>query len=334
MKAFVACPHGVNFDTFFTPENIALAESLGEICWKEGKKKLTADDIDARIADCDTYITFWGSPKLDEEILARAPKLKLHTHLCGTVVPVTSEAEWERGVRVICGNDWFARSVAEGTVAYILAALRDIPYFSTMLKGGEWKKQTDTNIGLSGRKVGIVSYGTIARYLVPLLKPFGCDISVYDIKPLPKEDVKKYGLTQVSLEELFSESDIITLHTPLIDATYHLIGKELLERIRPGALFVNTSRGAVVDEAALVEELAKGRFRAFLDVYENEPVKVGNPLLELDNVIMMPHMAGPTVDLRQVITKNLLLESAGFIDRGEPLAHEVLRARVEQMSRR
>ena len=146
--------------------------------------------------------------------------------------------------------------------------------------------------------------------------------------------MKKYGLTQVSLEELFSESEIITLHTPLIDATHHLIGKELLGMIKPGALFVNTSRGAVVDEAALVEELKTGRFRAFLDVYEKEPVKPGNPLLELDNVIMMPHMAGPTVDLRQVITKDLLIESAGFIDRGEPLAHEVLRARVEQMSRR
>ena len=334
MKAFAACPHGINFDTFFTPENVALAESLGEICWVGRSGKLTADDIDERIADCDTYITFWGSPRLDEELLARAPKLKLHTHLCGTVVPVTSDAEWERGVRVICGNDWFARSVAEGTVAYILAALRDIPYFSARLRGGEWKKPTDTNIGLSGRRVGIVSYGTIARYLVPLLKPFGCDISVYDIKPLPEEDVKKYGLTQVSLEELFSESEIITLHTPLIDATYHLVGRELLGRIKPGALFVNTSRGAVVDEAALTEELKTGRFRAFLDVYEKEPIKPGNPLLELDNVITMPHMAGPTVDLRQVITKALLLESAGFVDREEPLAHEVLRTRAEQMSRR
>lgn len=334
MKAFAACPHGVNFDTFFTPENVALAESLGEICWIDKSGKITADDIDERLADCDTYITFWGSPKLDEELLARAPKLRLHTHLCGTVVPVTSDAEWDRGIRVICGNDWFARSVAEGTVAYILSALRDIPYFSTRLKGGEWKKQTDTNIGLSGRKVGIVSYGTIARYLVPLLKPFGCEISVYDIKPLPEEDKVKYGLKQVSLEQLFSESEIITLHTPLIDATYHLIGKELLGMIKPGALFVNTSRGAVVDEAALVGELSTGRFRAFLDVYEKEPVKPGNPLLELDNVILMPHMAGPTVDLRQVITRNLLLESAGFIDRGEPLTHEIVRARVEQMSRR
>lgn len=334
MKAFAACPHGVNFDTFFTPENVALAESLGEICWIDKSGKITADDIDERLADCDTYITFWGSPKLDEELLARAPKLRLHTHLCGTVVPVTSDAEWDRGIRVICGNDWFARSVAEGTVAYILSALRDIPYFSTRLKGGEWKKQTDTNIGLSGRKVGIVSYGTIARYLVPLLKPFGCEISVYDIKPLPEEDKVKYGLKQVSLEQLFSESEIITLHTPLIDATYHLIGKELLGMIKPGALFVNTSRGAVVDEAALVGELSTGRFRAFLDVYEKEPVKPGNPLLELDNVILMPHMAGPTVDLRQVITRDLLLESAGFIDRGEPLTHEIVRARVEQMSRR
>ena len=127
MKAFVTLPRGAVFDTFFTPENIALAESLGEVIWNETDRHLTPDEIAARIGDCDTYITGWGSPRLDRAILDAAPKLRLLTHLCGTVVPFVSEPMWERGIRVLSGNRFFAESVAEGTLAYILAALRDIP---------------------------------------------------------------------------------------------------------------------------------------------------------------------------------------------------------------
>ena len=102
--------------------------------------------------------------------------------------------------------------------------------------------------------------------------------------------------------------------------------------IKPGALFVNTSRGQIVDEQALCRELADGRFRAFLDVFEKEPLPADSPLYELPNVFIMPHMAGPTVDLRRMIAHDLLIESAAFIDRGEGLKDEITRARAEKMS--
>ena len=155
---------------------------------------------------------------------------------------------------------------------------------------------------------------------------------VYDIKPLPAEDVEKYGLVQASLEEIFTQSDVISLHTPLFDATYHLIGEELLSKIKDGALFVNTSRGAVVDQSALERELAKGRFRAVLDVYEKEPPAPDCPLYDLPNVMMMPHMAGPTVDLRSYLTGVLMREAAGYIDHGQPLTHEITRRMAATMS--
>ena len=335
MKAFVSIPKGTVFDTFFTPENIALAESLGEIVWNETDHQLTAEEVAARIGDCDTYITAWGSPRLDQTILDVAPRLRLLTHLCGTVVPFVSDEMWDRDIRVLSGNRFFAESVAEGTLAYMLAALRDIPAYSHRLHDErKWKKSTDLNQGLAGKRIGIVSYGAIARHLVRILSVFRVKLYVYDITPLPEEDVARYHLTQASLEEIFSDCDIITVHTPLFDATHHLIGRELLSRIREGTLFLNTSRGAVIDQKALEEELATGRFRAVLDVYEQEPPPQDCPLFDLPNVLMMPHMGGPTIDLRAFITETLLQESHDYLHQGADTPSEITRAMSRTMSRR
>ena len=334
MKTFVSIAKGQTFDTFFTKENIELLESVSEVIWYEGDAKPTAEEVLKQIEDCDVYMTLWGSPRLDAEILQKAPSIRLLTHLAGTVVPFVSDAMWEKGVRAISGNDYFAESVAEGTLAYMLTALRNIPYYSRRLKEDRiWKESADFTRGLAGKTVGLVSYGAIAKYLVRLLSVFRVRIKVYDIVPLPAEDVERYGLEQASLEEIFSGCDIISVHTPLFDATRHLIGAELLASIKEGALFLNTSRGAVIDQEALERELEGGRFSAVLDVYDPEPpTKYPTRLFDLPNVIMMPHHAGPTVDLRAFITRELILESAAFINEQKPLIHEITRERAKTMS--
>ena len=335
MRSFITLAKGNTFNTFFDKDNIALTEGLGGAVWNEDPRHMTPSEIAERIGSCENYVTLWGSARLDAEILRNAPNLKLLTHLGGTVVPFVSDEMWERGIRVISANDYFAESVAEGTLAYILAALRDIPKYSDELKNQKkWKSSLSYSAGLMGKTVGLVSYGTIARKLVPILSQFKVRIMVYDIKPLPEEDVRRYGLIQASLERIFSECDIISLHTPLFDATYHLVGDELLSKIKDGALFVNTSRGAVVDQAALERHLSQGRFKAILDVYEKEPPEEDCPLYRLQNVIMMPHMAGPTVDMHRLIARELLLEGAAFIDEGKPLIHEITRQMSSTMSRK
>ena len=335
MKAYVSMPKNANFPTFFTEENLALAKTLGDFTFCESETELSPEEV-AKVIDKDTevYITAWDSPRLDKSILDAAPNIKLMVHLCGTVAPFVTDEVFLRGVRVICGNDMFAESVAEGTVGYILAALRDIPRFSYRYKYDKiWRAPGDFNRGLIGKTVGLVSYGAIARHLVRMLQPFRVNIKVYDIKPLPEEDKKRYGLTEAGLEEIFSSCDIVSLHTPLYEKTYHMVGEELLSKIRDGALFINTSRGKIVDQPALERELAKGRFNALLDVYEVEPLPDDNPMREMDNVILMPHMAGPTVDFRKDITKTLLLEAAAFM-RGEvDLIHEVSHAAASVMTR-
>ena len=335
MKSFISIAKGTTFDTFFDKSNIDLANALGKTVWNESTTRMTPDDVAQKIADCENYVTLWGSPRLDEKILDNAPNLKLLTHLGGTVVPFVSDAMWERGIKVISANDYFAESVAEGTLAYILCTLRDIPRYSSELKSEKrWKSDSAYTAGLMGKTVGIVSYGTIAKKLVRLLSNFKLRIMVYDIKPLPAADIEKYGLIEAPLEKIFTDCDIISLHTPLIDATYHLIGADLLSKIKNGALFVNTSRGAVVDQSALERELAKQRFCAVLDVFEKEPPEADCPLFDLPNVTMIPHMAGPTVDLRSFLTRELMLEAAGFIDRGEALTHEITREFSLTMSKK
>ena len=333
MKSLISLARGNTFDTFFDKNNIELVNSLGDVIWNPSEHRMTNDDVASQIGDCENYVTLWGSPRLDSEILKSAPNLKLLTHLGGTVVPFVSEEMWERGIKVISANDYFAESVAEGTLAYILCALRDIPKYSRDLKERkQWKTSLSYTAGLMGKTIGLVSYGMIAKKLVRILSQFKVNIMVYDVKPLPKQDVLQYGLIEASLETIFSECDIISLHTPLFDATYHLIDETLLAKIKEGALFVNTSRGAVVDQKALERELAKERFRAVLDVYEKEPPEENCPLFDLQNVMMIPHMAGPTVDMRSYITRQLLLEAAGYIDNNKPLVHEITREMAATMS--
>ncbi|MBQ8817728.1 MAG: hypothetical protein IJZ83_04060, partial [Clostridia bacterium] len=134
MKSIISLAKGNTFDTFFDKDNIELTNSLGQTLWNTSEKCITAEEVARRIHDCENYVTLWGSPRLDSEILKSAPNLKLLTHLGGTVVPFVSEEMWERGIKVISANDYFAESVAEGTLAYILCALRDIPKYSRDLK--------------------------------------------------------------------------------------------------------------------------------------------------------------------------------------------------------
>lgn len=330
MKALISVTNKAVMDTFFTAENIALAESFGEVVFAFGGK----EEVKRLIGDADVYVTCWGSPRLDGEILEAAPKLRLLTHLGSTVVPVTSEEMWERGIRVISGFDYFSESTAEGAVAYMLAALRRIPFYSNRLqKERVWKDATDVTNGLIYKTVGIVSYGGVGRHVVRKLAGFNVKIKVYDIVDIPEADKEKYGLEQCTLEELFSTCDVISLHTPYNDRTHHLIDDRLLSLIKPGALFVNTARGGVVDQAALTRHLANGDFTAALDVYEKEPLDPADPLLSLDNVMLLPHQGGPTVNMRPILTRALVLDSHAYLDLGLPLKNEISRAYAANMSK-
>ena len=333
MKALVAIKRDKTFETFFTKENISFAEKLGDIIWLD-TENVTEDVLKENIKDCDTYVTCWGSPPLTSQLLESAPRLRLLTHLGSTVAPVVCDEVYAKGIKVISGFDYYSKSTAEGVVAYILAFLRKIPFYSTRLKKHKiWSEADDYTDGIIGKKIGIVGFGGVGRYVAKMLSNFDVNISGYDIAEISQQDKKAYGITQCGIEEIFSTCDIISLNLPYNDSTYHIVDDALLSKIKRGALLVNTARGAIINEAELIKHLQKGSFNAALDVYEKEPIDMESPLLSLDNVLLLPHQGGPTVNLRAVITHELIKESADFIDSNLPLKNEISAQRIKNMSK-
>jgi hypothetical protein len=145
----------------------------------------------------------------------------------------------------------------------------------------------------------------------------------------PKAD---YNLTEAGLEEIFSTCDIVSLHTPLYDKTYHMIGNHLLSLLKKDALLVNTARGGLVDNDALVRHLKNKDFRAVIDVYEEEPPRADHPLFDCENAILIPHMGGPTVNLRAYMAEVLLKEASAYINGGGDLPHEITKEMKNRMS--
>lgn len=324
MKILVSCPRGRTFDSFFTYENIQLAQSLGEVIWNPYDRNMSVEEAAELIEGCQVYVSVWGAPRLEKPMLEAAPSLKLLTHLCSTPFPFVSREAILAGVKVISGQAYFAASAAEGTLAYTLAALRNIPEFSNRLKyKKEWRHSWDHNRGLLGKNVGLINYNEVADQLARLLKPFGVRLSVYDPVPITAKQIFTYRIHQADIEEVISTSDVIIVNTPRCEQSINLINSDLLAMIRKGALLVNTSRSGTVDQNALVVSLMSGRYAAIFDKYDKEPLDTEDPLFYLPNVILMPHMAGPTSDLRSFVTRELLLESAEYVDGGKRLRHEI-----------
>ena len=308
LKILVTMPKNAVFYTFFDQETIVLLEQFGEIVWNESEKEqFTKAELCKKIVDIDVIITGWGTHLLDEEVVNHANKLKLVCHTGGTVKPYVSDAIYDKGIAVVSGNNVFAESVAESVIAYALASLRDIPKYSTELKQGIWPSQY-YNRGLLNKKIGIIGFGMIARYTVNMLKPFHPELYVYT-KEISQQDLDTFSLTQVSLEEMFTTCDIISIHLSSTAETYHLINENLLTMMKDGALLINTARGAIIDEKALMKVLNERKnIYAALDVYEVEPLPSDYPLLQLDNAFLMPHMGGPTIDRRLIVTKQIIKE--------------------------
>ena len=167
------------------------------------------------------------------------------------------------------------------------------------VRAGNWRGPVDgmNTFEMADKLVGILGIGNIGRQVARRVQGFDCKVQYYDKYPLSEEREKELGIRAVSLDKLFQTSDILTCHTPLTSETRHIVNRERLAMMKPTAVVINTSRGPVVDEAALIEALQDGKIAgAGLDVFEKEPVDTDNPLLKMENVVVSPHSAGTTWD--------------------------------------
>lgn len=330
MKILVAMPQGEIRDLFLPPANIERLQELGEVKVNPMCRHYTREELSELLREVDAVVTGWGCEAIGKEVLGdgRYPGIVAHTG--GTVAPYTDEETFYKGIHVVSANNLYAKSVAEGTLAYMLAGMRRIPYWTRKMYSGGWQEPGYRNYGLFGKRVGLTGYGEITRNLIPLLHVFETEILLYS-GHMTEEECEKIGVKKASLEEIFSTCDIVSVHNSSTKANRNLVDDRLLKMLKKDALFINTSRGAVIDEQALARRLKEGDFTAVLDVYQREPLAEESPLRGLDNVYLMPHMGGPTTDLYAKCAAAVIEDIRRFRD-GEPLLHEIRPDTVKHMT--
>ncbi len=320
MNILITSPRDPNRDIYFPKEALSELKKLGNVVLNTSVDPYSEADLKESIKNIDICITHWDTPLFTNEVVENADRLKLIAHAAGSVANLVSEEVYRKGIVVCSANDIMAGYVAEGVLCYILAGLRLILEHSEDMKNGIWKRKVAESKTLFDAKIGFVGLGTVGRRLLDLLVPFHTKVKIFD-PYLSPDAIRQYPNVELaSLEETLAWGNIITVHASLTQETYHLISKQRLTFIQDDALFVNTSRGLIIDEDAIYDELACGRLSAVLDVFTNEPLEPCSRLRGLKNVILMPHMAGAPA--REQMTFGIIEEVGRFI-RGEALKYAI-----------
>jgi len=245
------------------------------------------------LADVDLVFAGWGAAVWDEELLSYAPHLKAVFHGAGSIKPFTTEAFWNRDIVITSAYAANAVPVAEYTLATVLLSLKQFwRYSADAKKGLSWGDHTRPMIGAFRSTVGFISCGVIARKTLELLKPFDLKRVIY-CPFLSEEEAAEMNVELVTLPEVFRRSHVVSLHTPLLPETEGLITGKLFSLMCRDATFINTARGGVVRQNEMIEVLRqRPDLTAVLDVTDPEPPKPDDPLLQLPNVVVSPHIAG------------------------------------------
>ncbi|MGW1267299.1 hydroxyacid dehydrogenase [Streptomyces sp. NPDC002491] len=284
------------------------------------------------LAEADVLITGWGCPRLDAGALADAPRLRTVLHAAGSVRSLVGEALWGQGVSVSSAVTGNALPVAEYTLAMILLAGKDaFAHRERFRRTRAHPTHAETSAtGNLGRRVGVIGASRVGRRLLELLRPFDFDVLLHD-PYVDAAEAAELGVQLVSLEELLQRSDIVSLHAPDIPETQHMLDRDRLALIRDDGVLINTSRGALVDHAALTDELVAGRLHAVLDVTDPEPLPADSPLYRLPNVFLTPHIAGSLGNELERLGR-IVVEEMERLAEGLPLAHEVRRADLARVA--
>ncbi|MET8504419.1 hydroxyacid dehydrogenase [Streptomyces sp. NPDC004787] len=273
------------------------------------------------LAEAELLLTCWGATPLTPEVLARAPRLRAVVHAAGSVKHHITEACWQRGITVSSAAAANALPVAEYTLAAILFAgkrvLRSAQQYAELRTAQAWLAES-AGWGNYRRTVGIVGASRIGRRVLDLLRPFDLDVLLHD----PYVTEAPPGTELVGLDELCARATVVSVHAPQLPATYRMIGARQLAAMPDGATLINTARGSLVDEEALLPHLLAGRLHAVLDVTDPELPPPDSPLYTLPNVLLTPHVAGSLGNELHRMADHALAEVARYAA-GEPFAEEV-----------
>jgi len=278
-------------------------------------------DLLALLTEADGCITSWGVARLDADVIAAAPRLKAMAHMGSSVKRFVSDALWERGIHVTTAGPALARDVAETTLGLMIVGMKRIWPLGQHVRDGGWRESAYwPSRELHGKTVGIVGASHVGRHVIELLRPFDALVLLYD-PYVTAEEAAQLGATPVELDDLVRRADVISLHAPAKPDTRHLLDADRLALMKDDALLINTARGSLIDEQALIAKLSKGRFFAFLDVTDPEPPAADSPLRRLENVVVTPHLAGCIEDCGRM--GEMAVEELRRFFAGEPPLYRV-----------
>jgi phosphoglycerate dehydrogenase-like enzyme len=286
------------------------------------------------LREVEILVTGWGCPFVTPEVLAAAPNLKLIAHAAGTVKYTLDPAVYDSGIMVTHAADANAVPVAEFTLAAIIFANKRVLELRDRYRADHSRRTTwalmDEPIGNYRRTIGLVGASRIGRKVAALLQ--GLDVHVLLADPyVSATDPITAMVEPVDLETLLARSDVVSLHAPSLPSTRHMIGRRELALMQDGATLINTARGALVDEAALIAELRTGRIHAVIDVTEPEIPAPDSPLYTLPNVFLTPHVAGAAGTERLRLGQMSIEEIERFVA-GTPLQHAIEPALLERIA--
>ena len=251
------------------------------------------------VRDADFIMLFPG--KISDRVLQAATKCKLIQLLSAGYDEMNLPLAEDLGIAVANNGGANRVAVAEHTLMLMLATHRRMMFYANNVKAGRWKQEQDRKIDvfeLEGKTLGLIGMGNIGRQVARRAAAFDMELQYYDkYHPLTPVEEETMGIKAVDMDTLLQTSDVVSTHVPLTRETYGMIGKRELELMKPTGVVINTSRGGVIEETALAEALISGTIAAAgLDVMEHEPPNPNDPLLQIENLVITPHTAGPTLE--------------------------------------
>jgi D-3-phosphoglycerate dehydrogenase/(S)-sulfolactate dehydrogenase len=281
------------------------------------KVGLAPEELEKIIGEYDG-LAVRSATKVSARLLERATRLKVVGRAGVGVDNVDLPAATRRGVVVMNTPGGSSVTVAELTLAHILALARHVAQATASVKAGRWeKKRFQAGRELAGKTLGVVGIGNIGSIVVERCRALRMRVIAYD-PFISREAAARLGVTQVDLDQLWRESDVISLHVPLTEQTRNVVNAAAIARMKNGVLLVNCARGGLVDERALADAIASGHVGgAALDVFEQEPPPPDHPLFRLDGVICTPHLGASTEEAQAAVAAAIAEQIAGYLVRGE-----------------
>jgi phosphoglycerate dehydrogenase-like enzyme len=309
------------YQMMFTPQDLRHLEAHARVI---GPPELgTAEQIAPLLAAATVAITGWGTARLDGALLNGSRDLKLVAHSAGSVKGIVTEELYDRGIRVTTAASANAGPVAETTVAMMVVMLKRIPWLFASKGDRSILKEIGPVRELRELSVGLISASRVGREVIRLLKHYPrLRVLVYD-PYLTLEQADELGVELATLEEVCA-CEVVSVHGPAIAQTRHMLNARTLSLMPDHAVLINTSRGSLIDEAALVAEVRRRPLYVYLDVTDPEPPAADSPLRGEANILLTPHIAGGMNQGRRDMGRLAIAETLRFL-RGEPLWHEVTR---------